>query len=186
MQHNSNTWKVVGYLKRCKERMPSFDFRVKYALSGKPLAIMWMTHNMRYNLLRYSRVLFLDAQKRQMNIMGWPYIGPVVINNEYHVTTCYEAIVTSEDIETYTWIIQAMASIETDWSMSDIKIIFADGLLTNKFLVDLNICKGCILHGDYHHFYTKVWPNSANFGSVIFSKIKSPLQKMFLSGTRSE
>ena len=75
--------------------------------------------------------MFLDAQKRQMNKMCWPYIGPVVMNNEYQVRQCSEAIVTSEDIDTYVWIIKAMASIESRWSPSNIRIIFADGLITD-------------------------------------------------------
>ena len=71
-----------------------------------------MTNSMRQSLLRYVHVLFLGAQKRQMNKMGWPYIGPVVMNNEFHVHTCCEAIVISEDIDTHLWIIQSMSNIE--------------------------------------------------------------------------
>ena len=112
IQEHSNTWKTLSYLKKCKDRLPGFDFRVQYSQSGKPIGIMYMTKSMRQSLLCYAQVSFLDAQKRQMNKMGWPYIGPVVMNNEFHVQTCCEAIVTSEDIDTYLWIIQSMANIE--------------------------------------------------------------------------
>ena len=112
LKQDSNTWKVIAYLDSCKCQLPHFDYMVLKADSGKPLAIMYMTPFMRQNLLRYSSIMFLDAQKRQMNKMGWPYIGPVIINNKRRVQTCCEAIVTSEDIDTYSWIMKSMASIE--------------------------------------------------------------------------
>ena len=114
-----------------------------------------------------------------MNKIGWPYIGPVIINNKRRVQTCCEAIVTSEDIDTYSWIMKSMASIEPRWSLSKIKIIFADGLITQQLITDLNIQSICILHGDFHHLFKEVWPNNANFGTVIFSKIKTELKNDF-------
>ena len=186
MQENSNTWKVLSYLDKCKSQMPGFDYRVQKTKSGKPIGIMYMTSYMRLNLLRNSSIMFLDAQKRQMNKMGWPYIGPVVMNNEFHVQPCCEAIVTSEDIDTYVWIMKSMSSIEKKWSMSDIKIIFADGLLTNRLLTDTDIHNTCILHGDYYHLMRNVWKNKENFGIVLFTKIKSELQKMLLCHSKEQ
>ena len=67
MSENSNTWQVLTYLQKCKEDILGFDFRIQYSPDGRPTAIMWMTPGMRTNLLRYSHILFLDCQKRQMN-----------------------------------------------------------------------------------------------------------------------
>ena len=79
-----------------------------------------------------------------------------------------------------------MASIESRWSSSNIRIIFADGLITDRLLSDLKIKDTCILHGDYHHLYNKVWPNSDNFGQHIYVKIKSHLKKMLLCENKSQ
>ena len=49
-------------------------------------------------LLQYGDTLFLDAQKRQYNKMGWPYIGPIVKTNELCVRYVAESIVINEDI----------------------------------------------------------------------------------------
>ena len=44
---------------------------------------------MRYDLIRYGYILFLDSHKRHINKHGWPYIGPCVKNNENEVrVTC--------------------------------------------------------------------------------------------------
>ena len=85
----------------------------------------------------------------------------------------------AEDIDTFSWIMKYMASIEPHWSLSKIKIIFADGLITQQLITDIKIENACILHGDFHHLFKEVWPNNANFGTVIFSKIKTELKKLF-------
>ena len=63
--------------------------------------------------------------------------------------TC-EAIVTSEDIDTYTWVFKSMVYIESRWSPSKMEILYADKLVTKKLLHNLDISDTCILHGDYH------------------------------------
>ena len=62
-----------------------------------------------------------------MNKVNWPYIGPSILNNEMCVGVTAEAIVTSEDTETYTWVLNSMPEIETRWNLSQIKIIYCDG-----------------------------------------------------------
>ena len=61
---------------------------------------MYMTPRMRYNLVRYGNIMFLDSQKRQYNRLGWPYIGPVIRTNENKIAVTAESIVISEDIDT--------------------------------------------------------------------------------------
>ena len=71
--------------------------------------------------------------------MNWPYIGPIIKNSNNGISVVSEAIVTSEDIDTYTWIFEAMVSIEPRWSPSKLQIIYADGLITTRLLKNLNI-----------------------------------------------
>ena len=91
-----------------------------------------MTARMRYNLIRYGNIMFIDGQKRKYNKLNWPYIGPCIRNSDNRVGVTCEAIVTSEDIDTYTWVFKSMASIEPRWSPSKLEIIFADKLVTKK------------------------------------------------------
>ena len=85
MSESSDTWQVLSYLNKCKVQILGFDYRVQYSPDGRLIAIMWMTPTVRTNLLRYSHILFLDCQKRQMNKIAWPYIGPSVLNSENKV-----------------------------------------------------------------------------------------------------
>ena len=112
IQSDCNTWSALKLLRECKSTVHGFDYRIAYSNEGRPTALLYMTSRMRYNLIRYGNIFFIDGQKRRFNTLSWPYIGPVVKNSENrNVVTC-EAIVTSEDIDTYTWVFKSMADIE--------------------------------------------------------------------------
>ena len=185
MSQDAGTWQVISFLEQCKNEMPGFDFRVLKDKEGYPIAIMWMTALMRYNLRRYAHILFLDCQKRQMNKIHWPYIGPAIINNEMRVSVTAEAIVTSEDIDTYTWIIKCMSEIEQSWKPNRIDIIYSDGFMTDRLLSNLGILDSCTLHGDYFHLHKEIWPKSENFG-IHYDKVYKQLRAMFMSSKEEE
>ena len=130
--------------------MPGFDYRIQLSKSGIPIFIMRMTPNVRLNLLRYGNIMFLYSQKRQYNEIRWPYMGPV---NKRVVTA--EAIITSEDTETYTCVFQSVHSIEKRWSLSKFQVIHGNGLITKSLSTNLRIEEMYVLHGDYYHLFKK-------------------------------
>ncbi len=85
------------------------------------------------------------AQKRQYNSSGWPYIAPVVKDNEMKVAVAAESIVTEETHEFYIWILQSMTSIEPRFQLSNIRLVFADQKITPTVLHDLGIEDTCTL-----------------------------------------
>ena len=186
MQEDNNTWSAISFLKTCKATIPGFDYRVLYSKVGIPTALLYMTSRMRYNLLRYGNILFLDGQKRRFNKLNWPYIGPVIKNSDNRIGVTCESIVTTEDIDTYTWILKAMLSIEPRWSFTKIQLIYADGLVTKRLLQNLSIEHSCVLHGDFYHLMKENWPKPHNFGIVVFRLIKSFLAAMLTSATEEE
>ena len=105
MNSDGSTWKVLSYLQRCKRELPGFDYEIHYAEDGHPDGIMYMTAQMKNNLIRYGHIMYLDSQKRAFNKLGWPYIGISLHNNNLRVCVCCEAIVNGETIVMYTWII---------------------------------------------------------------------------------
>ena len=134
MEQDSNTWSAIQSLKDCKNTVEGFDYRVLYSEHGAPTALLYMTARMRYCLLRYGSIMFLDGQKRRYNKMDWNYIRPIIKNNENGIGVFSEDIVTCEDIDTYTWIFEGMVSIKPRWSPSKLKIIYVDGLISNRLL----------------------------------------------------
>lgn len=96
MQNDSSTWQALQFLENAKKASPGFDFEVCREESGKPIALCWMSSQMKSDLLRFGNVLFLDAQKRQYNCLQWPYIGPVVKDSNMKVRVVLESLVIEE------------------------------------------------------------------------------------------
>ena len=166
--------------------LTAFDFRIRFNDEKLPIGLVWITYTMRQRLLKYGHVLFLDAQKRQYNKLCWPYIGPTIKTSENTVRVIVESVVISEDIETYEWILRAVAEMEPKWHLNQLKIIFADGLITETLLQRLKIQDTCTLRSDYWHLTTEVFPKEYNFGPQFYPLIKNNLRKMLLSDTKAE
>jgi hypothetical protein len=184
MQEDSGTWEALGLMDQLKISSPGFDYRIKKDLGGKPTGIMYMTAQMRTHARRYGNVLCLDAQKRQYNSSGWPYIAPCVKDNEMKVAVAAESIVTEENHEYYVWILMCMVDIEPRFQLSDIRIIFADQKITPTVLHDLGIEASCTLRGDFYHLLHEVWPN--HFHSSVYPQIQKFLRTMLLSSNKVE
>ena len=164
----SDTLKAVSYLDDIKLKMYGFDFKIHYNNDRLPDAIVFMIHGMRQNLVRYGNVLFLDSQKRQFNKTGWPYIGPAIMTNDNKVGVTSESIVLIESIEMYTWILQVMAIMETRWIPSNVRLIFAYGLITTRLLFNLGIEDTCVLHGHFWHLLKDDMAEERDFWRILF------------------
>jgi hypothetical protein len=145
-----------------------------------------MTLQMKKNLLQYGDILFLDAQMRQYNKIGWPYIGLAVKSSNNKICVTSESVVLTEDIETYKWIILMQAEMVPAFSIRDILLIFGDGKITDRLLSELGIQDTCLLRCDYYHVMKEIWPNKHNFGIAGFPLIQQHLRAMLLSNTEDE
>ena len=92
------------------------------------------TARMRYNLLYYSNIMFLDGQNRMYNKSNWPSIEPVIKTIDNRVGGVSEAIVTAEDSGMCTWMLKLMIFIESHCSAFNIQIIYIDDLITSRLL----------------------------------------------------
>jgi hypothetical protein len=184
MAEDPATWEALTLMDDLKVSAPGFDYRIKKDGDGRPTGLMYMTAQMRYHARRYGTVLCLDAQKRQYNSSGWPYIAPVVKDNEMKVAVAAESIVTEETHEFYIWILQSMTSIEPRFQLSNIRLVFADQKITPTVLHDLGIEDTCTLRGDFYHLLNEVWPD--HYHPSVYPTIKKFLAAMLLSKTQEE
>ena len=186
MKNGSETWKALALLKEMQSQLTGFDFRIRFGDDKVPIGLVWMTYPMRQHLLQYGDIMFLDAQKRQYNKLCWPYIGPSVRTNENYVRVVAESVVLTEDLSTYKWILNSIVEMEPKWQISKLRIIFADGLITQTLLDELNISETCTLRCDYWHLMNEVFPKNHNFGNVGFALIKNHLKKMLLCDSEDQ
>jgi hypothetical protein len=180
MQESSSTWVALRYLDETKLAVPGFDYRVHYDRDGCPDGIVWMTPDMKMNLLQYGKILFLDAQKRQFNKSNWPYIGPALKDCEMRVCLAAECLCIQECLDMYVWILEMMQEMEPQYQLSQTSIMFADELITPSVLVKLGIQTTCTLRGDQYHLLNEVWPEA--FGSYC-PQMRCHLEAMFTSTT---
>jgi hypothetical protein len=142
---SNDMWMAVSFLRKMKASTPGFDYRVKYDEKGIPEGIMYMTPRMRQDLIRYSDLLFLDAQARQFNSSGFPYISPCVTDNENKVAQVAEAIIIEEETDVYVWVTKMMAEIESRFHLNSICLIYGDGKIVQSLLTQLGIESTCTL-----------------------------------------
>jgi hypothetical protein len=105
-------------LEENKKLYPGFDLGVKYSSDGIPEGLIWMTPNMRENVLRYGDILCLDMQARQYNSSGFPYCSPIGVSGKKQNAQTSDAFLVEESTETYFWIRQSQHEMETRWSPS--------------------------------------------------------------------
>ncbi len=101
MVEDSSTWETLAFLHRCKDEMPGFDFRIRLNKRNHPCSLVFTTANGRNNAIRYGDVISLDMQHRQHNKHNWPYFGPIVKTSDMSIGVICEAIVISENIDSY-------------------------------------------------------------------------------------
>ena len=156
---DSTTWEAFAFMKECKKNMPGFDYRICLDKDTKrPIAIVFMTADNRKNLLRYPSIIFTDAQARSHNRFGWPYMALVVKDMDMKIATTCEALVITEDLDMYSWVIRSQSDMEPRWKLCDIALIFGDQRITPRLLKMLHIQDTCVLRGDYHHLMKEVFP----------------------------
>ena len=86
-----------------------------------------------------------------------------------------------EDLDAQAWIICILAIMEPIWLVSNLKIIFADQLITDGLLNRLDIKHTCLLIGDYYHLMNEVWPKNIKIGLVVMENIRPWLKQVLMS-----
>ena len=185
MQESSSTWTCIDFLQKQSDENNGFVFKVKFSDKGHPQAVLWMTRKMHHDLIRFSDVLYLDAQQRQFNTAGWPYISLCMTNEERNVSQAAKCLCTKECLGNYAWILKTMSQLEPSFSLDSVKFICADQKITPHLLCMLSIEETCILHGNSWHLLNEVWPKPHNFGDR-FHEVKHFLKSMLQCRTQNK
>jgi hypothetical protein len=161
---DSEGWEVMQLLEKMKKALLNFDYRIAVNKDGKPTAAVWMTHEMKARLLRYATVIFLDAQKRQFNNLNWPYIGPVVLDNECRVGVIAESLVLSECEESYKFVLKSIFEMVPEFDKDSIHIVFSDPGIMPSMLTNLGLEDAHLFWDNYH--VTQLFIKSTCLGTM--------------------
>jgi hypothetical protein len=181
-------WKAKRFLELIKENSPGFDFRIHYDEDERPDAVVWMAASMRKNWLRYGNVIFLDAMKRKLNSLHWPYIGLVGFDNEKRLAQFCESLCSGEQIHYYVWVMQMLEDMEPRRKLSTVHLFYSDCFITEDFLEQLGLSRpinggeGTDLVWDSFHLRSSVWPEK--LGVHTYSLVKDDMAIMLYGDTR--
>jgi hypothetical protein len=165
-QDSGDGWKALDYLQKCKEGTLGFDYRVNKDRDGWPTAIVWITNSMRKAWIRFGSTIFLDAMKRKLNSIHWPYIGPLALDQENRVVLLYECLCLVEELDAYAFVLNSLEEMEPRRKKSTVRIIFADCFITDELLpmVGLERALKPLLCGTHFTSSLRYGPN--NLGSI--------------------
>jgi hypothetical protein len=182
LQGTESGWVLKEYLQGLKDEVPGFDYRVARDTQGRPTGAVWITQTMRESWIRYGDLLFLDAKKKPLNKLEWPYIGPVGVDNENKVVGFCEALVLEESHEAYKFVMDSLFEMELHRPRESLILVFGDLFITQNLLDELKLSAG--LFWDHHHLTTQVWPKELT--DVIYAGVAKFLVQMLNAVSRAK
>ena len=84
---------------------------------------------MRRDFELFGDTLFVDRLGKSLNDKGWPLITTAMLDEQRKLCWSSEIISITESIEGYAWNIQKTCEMSPNRKLSDIKVIFADGIM---------------------------------------------------------
>jgi hypothetical protein len=153
---------IESYLEPLSQADPTFKYRILDDAKGNPTGYVWQTGVMRMDFERYGSTLFVDRLGRPLNNKGWPLMTIAMLSGAKKVCIPCEAIVISERIEAYAWMIRATVEMTPGVNLTDIRVIYGDGILGGESLLHhLGITDSCKIILDHHHLLSDdigTWP----------------------------
>ena len=175
---------IVCLLYQIKESDNTFDFRYGKDANGNITCVVWQDGIMRGHCQEgLLDVVMLDMMKRQQNSADWPYCGPVLITGENKVACGAEAIVLTEDIDSYVYIMNGIYEM-SGVHRSATKVIFGDGILSTNILRRLGIENSCKLILDRKHLMSFDWPGV--FGPFVWARISPFMSNLVYAKTEED
>jgi hypothetical protein len=113
----------------------SFKWRRASDSQGRPTGYMWQTGVMRKYLEGCGSTLFVDRPGRPRSNKGWPLFTMAMLSGAKKVCVTCDAIMISERGDAYAWLIQACVDLTPGFELSNIKVIYADGINAGEIAV---------------------------------------------------
>jgi hypothetical protein len=184
LSEGNDTMHIIRLLESMHKEDPGFTYCVAHDSDGQECGFMWMTPVMRRMFELYGDILFLDAMKRQLNSVHWPYFSIVLLDGFKKIVVAVEGIGCVERIDTYIWLVNGALQMAPRRKKESINVIFADGLMGDRLLTELEIQDTCKLCLDSFHLLDIDWPR--HFGTSLWSRLKVGFEKLVRCGNAED
>ncbi|MGH7974653.1 MAG: hypothetical protein ACREBR_03940 [bacterium] len=162
-------WGMANYLENLQKKESGFTLRIARDSKGTPVGVIWITPAMRAAFERIGWFLCLGAMKRQLNDLKWPYVGPVVLDENRKVTVVAEAFVNSERLDMYSFIMRSIYEMAPGRPKEKVTAIYGDCFLKQSLLEPLGMSGSTRLFWDHYHLLQQIWPKK--LGPHWFEKV---------------
>ena len=144
----------TDYMERLKSEDPEFAYQILTDDTGEVTGCLWMTSTMRQNFESFGGFISVDAMKRDINTLLWPYIATTMYNEMDSICVGCEGIVLSEREEAY----EAMLKFQIENSRrtrDEVYGIACDGFLNQSIINRFGFIKTKFII-DYWHLFKQV------------------------------
>lgn len=165
------------YMDLLKKSNKGFLYELFHDTRGKCTGCVWQTSIMRDNFERFGGFIALDAMKREINSLLWPYMAITMYNELEMICLACEAIVITERKEAYKALINFVCDEKHSSRLhKDVSVLTADGAVNQNIVTHDFLLPNAHFMADQWHMFDSVLPK--RFGDVHFQSIKDELRKM--------
>ena len=169
------------YIQSLQDSNSGFDYQLLADSNGRYTGCIWQTSTMKDNFDRFGGFVSIDAMKRGINKLLWPYMSITMYNEINCVCVACEAIICSEREEAYNAMIQFVIKNSQKRTNETIHVVAADGFINQDCVTNKFGLPHATYMCDTWHLFDSILPK--RFGVPTFTLIKSYLQLMCYSKT---
>ena len=162
------------YMELLSEKDPEFVYEILEDTNGQITGCLWMTSTMRENFDLFGGYVCVDAMKRGINTLLWPYIATTMYNELESVCVGCEGIVTGERVGAYRALLDFQVR-NSSRKKEEIYGLSVDGFLLQEVLNIMGFQSTRFVM-DYFHLFDSVLPK--RFGHDGFNILKDCLRNM--------
>jgi len=150
------------YMKLLKAKDSSFLYDTFLNEHDEFVGCCWQTGHHRSNAERFGSYLSLDAMKRAINDLAWPYISITGTNELGKVCVMMESVIVDETEEAYTWLTRNLIKWTPRRPPSSYLIISGDGFFSQEIINRIGFTNAKFIT-DRWHLYENL---KKNFGHL--------------------
>ena len=172
------------YMEALRQSNIGFDYQLLQDTNGRYTGCIWQTATMKDNFDMFGGFLSIDAMKRGINKLLWPYMSITMFNELNSICVACEAIICSERDESYNAMIQFVLKNSKNRTNENINVIAADGFINQDCVTNKFGLPNAIYMCDTWHLFDSILPK--RFGIDTYNLIKTYLQNMCYAKTESQ
>ena len=144
-----HTFLLEEYLAMLHEKDADFTYQMFKTSEGRFKGAAWMTKAMRSNTHRFGHTVSIDALKRELNSLCWPYVAVTSLNDVNKVCILVEGVLVDESEESYKFLIDCLMKMGNRVP-SKYYCVIADGFFSKSMIKRLGFTNSEFITDRWH------------------------------------